>query len=55
MKDHNSHKIIPFKLINFNESELKQINSSINKFEDYIDTFKTGIINYFENMILLDE
>ena len=50
MKDHNSHKIIPFKLIGFNESELKQINSSINKFEDYIDTFKTGIINYFEKM-----
>ena len=50
IKEHNSHKIIPFKLINFNESELKQINSSIKKFEDYIDTFKTGIINYFEKM-----
>ena len=37
-------------MINFNESELKQINSSIKKFEDYIDTFKTGIINYFEKM-----
>jgi hypothetical protein len=40
IKEHNSHKIIPFKYIGFNEFELKQIKTSINKFEDYIDKFK---------------
>ena len=43
MKDHNSHKIIPFNLIGFNESELNQIKTSINKFEDCIDKFKRDI------------
>ena len=50
IKEHNSHKIIPFKYIGFNESELKQINSSINKIEDNIDKFKTDIENYFDEM-----
>ena len=43
LKEHNSHKFIPFNLIGFNESELNQIKTSINKFEDYIDKFKRDI------------
>ena len=50
LEEHNSHKIIPFKLINFNESELKQIKASIKQFEEYIDKFKRDIKNYFEKM-----
>jgi hypothetical protein len=50
IKEHNSHKIIPFKLIGFNESELKQIKISIKKFEDYIDEFKKSIKKYFDEM-----
>ena len=50
IKDHYSHKIIPFKYIGFNKSELKQIKASIKQFEDYIDKFKRDIKNYFEKM-----
>ena len=37
-------------MINFNESELKQIKASIKQFEEYIDKFKRDIKNYFEKM-----
>ena len=56
IKEHNSHKIIPFKIIGFNETELKQIKTSINEFENCIDKFKIDIKNHFENIdTLMDD
>ena len=44
LNQHHSHKIIPFEDIQFNQSELNQIQKSIKKFEDYINKLN----NYYE-------
>ena len=46
LNQHNSHKIISFEFIRFNESELNRIRISVNKFNNYINKLKY----YFEKI-----